>query len=86
MNRYLRDSGELAVHLRELEYRNRINQAISVIWVETEKTPTLQELSTIDGFSSFHFHRIFTAFVGEPLGEYTRRVKLVTACHALIYT
>jgi AraC family transcriptional regulator len=46
--------------------------------------PTLKQLSSIAGFSPYHFHRIFTAFVGEPLGEYIRRVRLVNACHTLI--
>lgn len=86
MNKYLRDSGVLAFRLCELEYRNRINKAIAVIWEDPEKQPTLHNLSAIAWFSPFHFHRIFKAFVGETLGEYIRCVRLVRACHALIHT
>ncbi|HEY3195909.1 MAG TPA: AraC family transcriptional regulator [Candidatus Dormibacteraeota bacterium] len=35
-------------------------------------------------FSSFHFHRLFTAWFGETLGEYVRRRRLETAALRLV--
>lgn len=84
MSRYQRESGDLEIHLSELEYRNRINMVIAFIWNNPDGQPTLNHLAAIAGFSPFHFHRIFSAFVGEPLAEYSRRVRLVNACHMLI--
>lgn len=37
---------------------------------------TLEELSSVAGFSKYHFHRIFKSIVGENLSDYIRRVRL----------
>jgi AraC family transcriptional regulator len=84
MSRNLRDTDELEIRLSELEYRDRINKVIAFIWNNPDGQPTLNCLAAIAGFSPYHFHRIFAAFVGEPLAEYSRRVRLVHACHTLI--
>jgi AraC family transcriptional regulator len=36
----------------------------------------LDELARRAGFSPYHFHRIFTEFVGEPVKEHIRRLRL----------
>ncbi len=84
MNRYLRDSNVPDIRLSELEYRNRINKVIAIIWNNPDQRYSLDMLASVAGFSPFHFHRIFTAFVGEPLGEYIRRIKLINASHNLL--
>ena len=36
----------------------------------------LNKLAAVACFSPFHFHRLFSAFVGEPPAEYVRRLRL----------
>jgi AraC family transcriptional regulator len=36
----------------------------------------LDELASVAHFSPFHFHRLFSAYMGETLGEYVRRRRL----------
>jgi AraC family transcriptional regulator len=36
----------------------------------------LASLAAVANFSAFHFHRLFHAWVGEPLGDYLRRRRL----------
>jgi AraC family transcriptional regulator len=40
---------------------------------------SLRKLAEAACFSPFHFHRLFTALVGEPPGEYVRRLRLEKA-------
>ena len=45
------------------------------------------DLATLAGvarFSAFHFHRLFTALMGEPLGDYLRRRRLEMAAVRLL--
>lgn len=37
---------------------------------------TLEELSSVAGFSKYHFHRIFKSVIGESLGDFIRRTRL----------
>ena len=43
----------------------------------------LETLAGVANFSSFHFHRLFTAWMGETLGDYTRRRRLEVAAQRL---
>ena len=43
----------------------------------------LGELAGRVGFSPFHFHRIFTEYVGEPVKEYVRRLRLENSAYRL---
>jgi AraC family transcriptional regulator len=44
----------------------------------------LDTLAKVANFSSFHFHRLFTAWFGETLGDYVRRRRLETAALRLV--
>jgi AraC family transcriptional regulator len=44
----------------------------------------LEDLARVAHFSSFHFHRLFTAWFGETLGEYVRRRRLEVAALRLV--
>ncbi len=44
----------------------------------------LEELARIACFSPFHLHRIFTAFMGIPMAEYVRRLRLARAARQLV--
>jgi AraC family transcriptional regulator len=43
----------------------------------------LRQLAGLAGFSPYHFHRVFRAVFGEPLGAYVRRERLQRAAAAL---
>jgi AraC family transcriptional regulator len=44
----------------------------------------LDTLAAVANFSSFHFHRLFSALMGEAPGEYLRRRRLETAATRLV--
>jgi len=44
----------------------------------------LETLAGVAHFSPFHFHRLFSAWMGEALGEYVRRRRLEIAAQRLI--
>lgn len=44
---------------------------------------TLESVARQAGFSLWHFQRVFTALVGEPLGSYVRRRRLTAAADEL---
>lgn len=58
------------------EYISRINRVIDYIDNNIEKELSLEILASEACFSPFHFHRIFSAFVGETLNNYTKRIRL----------
>jgi AraC family transcriptional regulator len=70
-------------HLRE-EYVLRINRVIDYIEGNLEKDLSLDKLSDIACFSRFHFHRVFSAIVGENLGQFIQRVRLERAAAKLL--
>ena len=44
----------------------------------------LDALARVANFSAFHFHRLFTAWMGETLGDYVRRRRLEVAAQRLV--
>lgn len=69
--------------LRE-EYTARINQVIDYIEANISKDLSLKELAAVANFSPFHFHRIFSAMVGEPLSGFIKRLRIEKAAAKLI--
>lgn len=54
--------------------------------IETELDDvTVDDLIAYSGFSYFHFHRLFVAYVGESLAHYLKRIRLERAVHDLNY-
>jgi len=66
------------------EYVSRINRVIDYIQANLDKDLSLEVLSDVACFSQFHFHRIFRAMVGETLGQFIQRVRIVKAAGQLI--
>jgi AraC family transcriptional regulator len=60
----------------EKEYARRIDAALQFIEQNLGEEIPLARLASVACFSPFHFHRIFSAMVGEPPGEYVRRLRL----------
>jgi AraC family transcriptional regulator len=64
-------------------YRARIRKVQAHLEANLDAMPTLEDLARIAGFSAFHFHRIFRAFVGEPVAVHYKRIRLERAAKHL---
>jgi AraC family transcriptional regulator len=60
----------------ERDYETRVRTLVSYIDQHLDEPLKLEELARRTCFSPYHLHRIFTAFVGMPMGEYIRRQRL----------
>jgi AraC family transcriptional regulator len=70
-------------YLRE-EYVARINRVIDYIESHIDDELRLETLARVACFSSYHFHRIFSAMMGEPLGQFIQRIRLERAANQLL--
>jgi AraC family transcriptional regulator len=66
------------------EYVARINRVIDHVDAHLDADLTLGELADVACFSRFHFHRIFSAMVGETITDYVKRIRLQNAASRLI--
>jgi AraC family transcriptional regulator len=66
------------------EYLGRINRVIDFIESNIDSPLSLEPLARVANFSPFHFHRIFSALVGETLNNFIRRLRLEKAASMLI--
>lgn len=67
------------------QYYQQIKIIFDYIQKNIDEKITLEELSQVAGFSPFHFHRIFSAFTGETLSSFIRRIKLERSAFKLKY-
>src|SRR5438093_2072671 len=58
------------------EYVARMHRVVEHIDRHLDEPLDLETLAGVANFSSFHFHRLFSAWMGETLGEYLRRRRL----------
>lgn len=63
---------------------NCIDDIKTYIHQHTDQLLTREQLAKLAGFSVPHFHRIFTAEVGENIADYVRRVRLKRAAQKLM--
>ena len=68
------------------EYLKRVNVVVDYINNHLDEELDLQKLAEMSNLSTYHFHRIMKAFLGETLGAYIIRVRLETAVRLLRYT
>jgi AraC family transcriptional regulator len=61
------------------EYDARMHRVLEHIDRHLDHDLELEGLARVANFSAFHFHRLFTAWLGETLGEYVRRRRLEVA-------
>ncbi|HON78363.1 MAG TPA: AraC family transcriptional regulator [Spirochaetota bacterium] len=66
------------------EYVSRINRVIDYIENHLDEPMTLDILAGVAHFSPYHFHRIFSSMVGEPLYKFIQRLRLEKAATLLI--
>jgi AraC family transcriptional regulator len=64
-------------------YQQRIDQALIYIDRNISGNLELASVAQAAGFSSYHFHRIFSAMVGENLQDYITRLRLEKAANLL---
>ncbi len=68
------------------DYYVRINKVLNHIQANLEKQFYLSELSAIGDFSQHHFHRVISAYLGEPLGAYIKRLRIDKAAQLLRFS
>ncbi|MDH4197044.1 MAG: AraC family transcriptional regulator, partial [Candidatus Aminicenantes bacterium] len=66
------------------EYTARINRVMDHVEQNLDRPLRLGELARVANFSPFHFHRIFSALVGETLSDFIRRLRLERSAQRLI--
>ena len=67
-------------------YQRRIATAVEYINLHLDEELELAQIAAVANFSPFHFHRIFKAFRGEPLGAFIARMRVETAAQLLIHS
>jgi AraC family transcriptional regulator len=75
------DQGEI----RRQEYLGRLNRVLDYIRANITGDLCLETLAQVANFSPFHFHRLFTAMVGETVNAYIRRIRMQQAAGQLMY-
>ena len=65
------------------DHRERLNRVLVYIQDNIDQPLSLAPLAAVANFSPFHFHRIFSAYIGESLHEHIRRVRLEKAAQKL---
>lgn len=73
----------MAIQKTTPEHKERLNQVLAYIQENLDGSLSLETLSKVACFSPFHFHRLFAAYVGEPVNSYIRRVRLEMAAFKL---
>ena len=68
------------------DYLRRVNVVVDYINNHLDEELDLLMLAQKSNLSTYHFHRIMKAFLGEPLGAYILRVRLETAARLLRYS
>ncbi|HNW32031.1 MAG TPA: AraC family transcriptional regulator, partial [Caldisericia bacterium] len=69
-----------------IDYIDKMQDAIDFMEAKLKEDIRLNDVAFEVGFSSFHFHRIFLANVGETVTEYMRKRRLSEAARELMET
>lgn len=65
------------------EYESRMHRVLAYIDQHLEQPISLNTLADVAHFSPFHFHRLFSAWMGETFGDYLRRRRIEVAAMRL---
>lgn len=65
------------------DYQTRLEAAIQFVLGKLDTPPSPVEIADHAGFSRYHFGRVFSMALGEPLGEFVRRLRLERAAWQL---
>ena len=69
-----------------MDYLATIQSSIDQIEDQVQGDIRVDRLAACAGFSTYHFYRIFEAYVGMPVMEYVRRRRLAHAAFAMTHT
>jgi len=67
----------------QVEYGRRMHRVLEHIDRNLDRSLDLAALAEVACFSQFHFHRVFSAWLGETMGDYLRRRRLEVAAMRL---
>ena len=73
----------MASHDSRSEYESRLHRVLAYIDEHLDEPFDLVTLAEIAHFSPFHFHRVFSAWMGETFGDYLRRRRVELAAMRL---
>jgi AraC family transcriptional regulator len=65
------------------EYERRMHRVLAYIDEHLDNPLDLKILAEVAHFSSYHFHRLFSAWMGETFGDYLRRRRVEVAAMRL---
>ncbi len=65
-------------------YLNNLRKAVDFIEANLDSKISIEEVAASSGYSSYHFQRLFSAAVGEPVRDYIRKRRLTEAAHVLV--
>ena len=68
----------------EEEYKSRINRVFDYIESHLDENITLEQLAFEAHFSKYHFHRLFSAIVGETPFQFIQRIRLEKSATLLL--
>ncbi len=68
------------------EHQESITRVMLFIQARLDEPPSLDEVAEVAAFSAYHFHRLFTAYTGESLSAFVRRLRLERAANRLRQT
>ncbi|MFZ6655627.1 AraC family transcriptional regulator [Undibacterium sp. TJN19] len=71
------------MHDQQSAYQARMHKVLEYIDRHLDQPLDLDVLAGVAHFSSYHFHRLFAAWMGERLGDYVRRRRLEAAAFRL---
>lgn len=69
--------------LANFDYVYRVNRAVDHVTRNLDQPLRLEEVAKTACFSSYHFHRIFRALMGETLAAFVKRVRLERSVYLL---
>jgi AraC-like DNA-binding protein len=67
------------------DYQQNVQRALRYICDHLDNPLTLSEVASVAHLSQYHFHRIFRAAVGEPVGQFISRKRLESGALWLAY-
>lgn len=73
----------MTFHDSRAEYANRMHKVLEYIDQNLDQALDLNTLAEVAHFSAFHFHRLFSAWMGETIGDYLRRRRVELAAMRL---
>lgn len=65
-------------------YLQRVNAVIDAIYSGLDGDLSLEALASVAGFSEYHFHRVFSAVVGETLNDFVARARVERAAALML--